>query len=357
MSLINQMLQDLEKRQGGSESGGQLPQGVHSAKASLPGRRKQWLMALGVLVLLIAATLGFKFRPVETVSPLVVAEVAPPPLPPLVPAPLAPPEVPATSMAVPAASQPMAEPSARVVSTANSKAEARKEARARRAEAAAERRNARKNKEKAANISSGKPSGKVLAVKSAPVDEAQERAESFYRDALAAFNQGRSAETQQAAKRALAEMPGHVGARQLLVRHLMEQRANDQARMELREGLQHQPGQMLWSTLLVRLELERGDVPAARQAVDRALPYAEQQADFQSLAGAVAQRQGKPGDAADFYRAALRIKPADGRSWVGLGMSLEAEGHAPEAKEAFRRALNTDSLSPELQSLAQRKAN
>ena len=51
---------------------------------------------------------------------------------------------------------------------------------------------------------------------------------------------------------------------------------------------------------------------------------------------------------------ALRLKPGDGRAWVGLALSLEAEGHAPEAKEAFKRALATDSLSGELQALAER---
>lgn len=60
-------------------------------------------------------------------------------------------------------------------------------------------------------------------------------------------------------------------------------------------------------------------------------------ADFHSLAGAVAQRQGKPGDAAEFYRGALRLKPAEGRNWIGLAMALEADGHAPEAREAYRR--------------------
>ena len=157
------------------------------------------------------------------------------------------------------------------------------------------------------------------------------------------------------ARKALEDAPGHIGARQLLVRQLLEQRANDQARAELKAGLQQRPAQLNWATWLTRLELERGNVEAARATVDQGLPHAEGQADFYALAGAVAQRQGKPGDAADFYRNALRLKPAEGRSWVGLGLALEAEGHAPEAREAFRRALAQEGLNPELTALAQRK--
>ena len=76
-------------------------------------------------------------------------------------------------------------------------------------------------------------------------------------------------------------------------RQLVEQRANDQARTVAREGLQVHPAQIGWASVLTRLEMERGDLGAARRVIDDTLPRAASSADFHSLAGAVAQRQGK----------------------------------------------------------------
>jgi MSHA biogenesis protein MshN len=182
------------------------------------------------------------------------------------------------------------------------------------------------------------------------------RAEESYRAALNAYSQGRTTESLAQARQALVDDPAHLGARQLLLRQLVEQRATDQARNVAREGLQVHPEQVGWASVLARLEMEKGDLAAARQVIDQTLPRAGNSADFHSLAAAVAQRQGKPGEAAEFYRGALRLKPAEGRNWIGLGIALEAEGHVPEAREAFRRALQQgEGLSPDLQALAERK--
>jgi MSHA biogenesis protein MshN len=226
------------------------------------------------------------------------------------------------------------------------KRKAREQAREKKLAAAA----ANENKAPAKPV---EPKGNIS--KSATVSEPSAQAEQAYREAVAAFSQGRTAESQADAQRALALDSRHIGARQLLIRQLIEQGATDQARSVLKEGTQLQPGQVTWATWLVRLELDRGDTTAARQAIDNALPRASGNSQFQALAGAVAQRQGNAEDAAGFYRRALMLKPDDGRSWIGLGVALEAQGHGPESREAFRRALASESLPPDLEALAQRK--
>lgn len=339
MSLINQMLQDLEKREGAADSAGTLPQGVHAA-ADAPAPRRRLLPWLGVLLVAVVGVviwLGER-KPAGPEAPIAAASFpAPPPLVDTPPAPAATADIEqnsASTAAAPAASEvaPQTKPAARVADKPRSSAVA-----------AAPRERARPAKPEAVS-------------KSAPMDEAAMRAEQRYRDALTAYSQGRTTESLSQARQALSEDPAHLGARQLLLRQLVEQRANDQARAVAREGLQVHPAQIGWASVLTRLEMERGDLGAARRVIDDTLPRAASSADFHSLAGAVAQRQGKPGDAAEFYRGALRLKPAEGRNWIGLAMALEADGHAPEAREAFRRALQTgDGMSPELQALAERK--
>lgn len=115
------------------------------------------------------------------------------------------------------------------------------------------------------------------------------------------------------------------------------------------------PEQIGWASVLVRLEMERGDLAAARQVIDQSLPRAGNSADFHSLAAVRWPASGATGRRGRVLSRSLAPETDEGRNWIGLGLALEGEGHAPEAREAFRRALQTEGLTPELQSLAERK--
>ena len=51
------------------------------------------------------------------------------------------------------------------------------------------------------------------------------------------------------------------------------------------------------------------------------------------------KRSGKPAAAAGSFRAALRLAPAHGEWWMGLGISSEQAGDASTAATAYRQAL------------------
>ena len=53
-------------------------------------------------------------------------------------------------------------------------------------------------------------------------------------------------------------------------------------------------------------------------------------------------------EAVDGFAAALRQTPQNGAWWIGLGISLLAEGRTAGAREAFERARSTGTLSPDL---------
>lgn len=339
MSLINQMLQDLEKRQSDAETVPELPGVVHAAPAA---RTSFAWQRVALPVLAVAGAAGVFYW--------LFAAVPKPEQPQLVEAPAAVPGTPAPPLQPPAAD--VLRPAAPASSVAGFPAEPAASVRAKPAKAtsAAAKAALEASTPRPPAVAERAPANIEKVVRQ-PV--AAERAEKTYLEAVAMRNRGRSAEAGELLRKALAEDPMHSGARQLLARDLLEQRAYAEARQVLAEGMQQQPAQLRWPTLLARLELDRGDLAAARQAVDSALPRAGDSADFQALAGAVAQRQGRAGEAADFYRAALRLAPGEGRWWIGLGIALEAEGHGPEAREAFRRAIRTGSLNEDLTAYAE----
>jgi MSHA biogenesis protein MshN len=357
MSLINQMLQDLEKRQPANGDVQGLPEGVIPAtekKKALP----KWALPtlLAVLVAGAAGIYAWRTSEQEKQAAATVAALLPPPALAPVEEPVAAP-VPAVEtvppvVAAPTAVQPEAVGEKKMSRAEMLKASAEKKRAERLARAEAQKQAG------AASQAKAPAAGKVAAgriEKTVTQDDNQVQAEAIYRQAATAFSLGRSTESIDKLKQALALHAGHGGARQLLVKQLLEQHNTDEARGVLREGMRQASGQLQWATYLTRLELDRNDSQAARQVVDSVLPLAANNADFQSLAGAVAQRQGKAAESAEFYRQALALRANDARSWIGLGVALDAEGHKPEAREAYRRALAVDGLSPELEAIAQRK--
>ena len=201
------------------------------------------------------------------------------------------------------------------------------------------------------------PAGPGSVEKSASLATPRERADADYRKAQAAATAGRVAETVEALQAALRQDPGHVPARQALIRTLVDQRHLEEAETVLRDGLEQQPAQVSWAMSLARLQVERNDWPAALKTLGRSAAFGARSADYQGFTGHVEHRLGHYRDAIVHYQGATRLAPAEGRWWLGLGLALEADGQGGEAKEAFRRALASGNLATELAAIAEARSH
>ncbi|CAN7469864.1 tetratricopeptide repeat protein [Duganella sp. LjRoot269] len=368
MSLINKMLQDLDARGGGADSA--LQQQELKAVPLAERDRKPLMLAGGgaaLVVLAVGGWFGWQYWvshriPVGPV-PKVVDNSVPPgariertpvqPQPqPAAPSTMQPDAVrPAAADSTPAAVAPRTE----LAGDAPAPAAPAKRNAAAEAEVAAEQAMPAMVKERKA--------ARQAAAKSAaaPANEGtithdispQQMAENTYRRALVALQEGRVNAALADLERALDIDPRNEAARQTYISLLLENRRSDDAVRQLRLALGIDPRQPGLAMVLARLQLEKGG--PALDTLMKTLPYAGGSAEYQAFLAGVLQREQRHTEAADHYREALKLSPQNGVWWMGLGISLQADQHLPEAREAFKRARATAGLTPELQAFIDRK--
>ena len=363
MSLINRMLQDLDAR--GVDQ--PLPSDVRPLPPAPRSRRPLILAAVVVLALAVALTtvrqLGL-LQPLAAPAPAAVVAVAVEPVPPAPPVVAEqrvelPPEAPPVEIERPLPNQ-RATP---VVTAPAEKKPAVKTVKA--PDVGAEVKPARLSppavEKPSVKSPEATPPAAVKAAKEPTIARSDSaaspraRAESEYRQAIEAVNQGRVAEAVDGLTRVLHGDALHTGARQLLVKLLLEAKRVDEALSVLHEGLQGQPAQLGWAMTLARLQVDRGDLAGAWQTLEFSLPVAGHHADYLGFAAHVLQRLGRHREAIVHYQAAARLAPGDGRWWLGLGLAMESEGRVSESREAFLRAKQCGNLGSALSALVEQK--
>ena len=182
----------------------------------------------------------------------------------------------------------------------------------------------------------------------------QQRAENAYRMAYASLQQGRMGEAEDSLRQALQFEPRHAAARQALAALLVETKQLGRAEQLLQQGLELQPGHPGYAMTLARLQVERGDVPAALATLQRNPPSGEN-AEYHGFMAALLQRSERHKEAIEQYQIALRSNPGAGPWLLGLGISLQADNQPAKAAEVFRRAKSSSTLSPELQAFAEQR--
>lgn len=176
----------------------------------------------------------------------------------------------------------------------------------------------------------------------------RERAENEFRAAVSLMQQGRVAEALDGFAAALQFDETHDAARHAMTGLLLEQKRVSDAERLLQEGLKANPRQHRYAMTLARIQVEKGETQAALETLQKSFPYAENNADYQAFMAALWQRLSRHKDAVEHYQAAVRLSPQSGVWLMGLGISLQAEERLAEAQEAFKRAQGSNTLGPDL---------
>lgn len=374
MSVINKMLQDLDKRKG--RTGGEAVAGdaIRSVKPESPWRLKRAALLAILGLMLVSPAVAWwlqqhnggveNSRAVVSSPPAVAVAVAKNPSP-------------AASQVPPAALVPVvavAESTATMNAAASTAAPQQVSASASAATGttlfATASRNVVSSTESSpmgsasASITPDKvetPSPRTVATSSkasaGKTYSPEQVSANLFGEAVKLDQQGHQEEAKVPLQGLLAANPRNVRARQMLAQLQLDTGQVEQARLLLAEGQRLLPEQSNFTLTLARLQVESGDVAGAIHLLEADHSSARNEAQFHAFLAALLLRVERHDEAMQHYLVALRSDPANVSWLVGVGVAMEGVGKEIDAAEAYRRAEGSANLTPEMANfLSQRLA-
>jgi MSHA biogenesis protein MshN len=158
------------------------------------------------------------------------------------------------------------------------------------------------------------------------------------RKATTAMAKGQMREAQDHYYQVLAHDPHNQGAREQLAGLLYGEGRLTEAGQVLEEGLRLEPQQADFRLLLARVAISAGDKPKALNWLSGYQPELASNLDYYATWAGLTQELGQHAQASDLYVKLLRQQPDQGLWWLGLGVAEDGQGHSQRALDAYRNA-------------------
>ncbi len=165
-----------------------------------------------------------------------------------------------------------------------------------------------------------------------------EKAKRLYNQAQQALVRNRSEAAGRLLEQALAEDPRHAAAREQLVMLMIKAQQTSRAESLLAEGLALGPMRIELVQAYAQLLVERGAFQQALTALQGVSDNRTADAETLALRAGILSRLQRHAEAADTYRQALQKQPDQAVWWTGLGVALEQGGLTIPALDAYRHA-------------------
>lgn len=332
MSLINQMLRDLEQRNNQNPKSAQ-PLNVRIAGKPARGKRLLWLLPLMALP---AAYLWYQTQPgrpaPQPAAPVDAAVIAiPEPAvernqsqPPASP----PPNVSPAEPQQPASEQTIVNEPPQAV--AKSQAAVPKQAEATPPPPAERSRN---------------PLPASAAVDRAKTSTPKEQAEALYRQAQ---HSASALMTKENLKEALQLDPHYLPARTLLLQTLLKSHADAELGEFVDDSLQLFPSNLLFIKTRAHMYVQQKNFAAAVNILERIDADTVDDGAYLALLAAGYQQLQRFPQAARIYRQLTQIQPDKAEHWLGLAIAQDKLNQPQSAVQAYRQALDKKTLNAEV---------
>jgi len=333
MSLINQMLRDLEQRNNTSSHSAAL--NIELAKTENT-TTKPWVWLLITVVLVAVAYFGFLGRgpeqpPKMASNPVPIAPPPPISAPAIHVEPAIPVEV-APTLASPITT-PATPPNAQTATTAPIPEPDRNPPEIKQNQLAVEVRPQAVTQAKAEK-----------KARQAPLSP-QQRLQALYREAETSASQLMRKET---LKEALALEPGNLHTRDLLLETLLKTGPGNELEEFLHDSLMLFPNHLAFVTSQAQLQMQHKNYAAASATLERIDSSQTNEPVYLALLAASYQQQKRFQNAAPIYQRLTQLQPEKAENWLGLGICAENLQQRQTAIRAYQQALAKNTLNGEV---------
>lgn len=169
-------------------------------------------------------------------------------------------------------------------------------------------------------------------------------AEIAYQKGYQFLQQGRMHQGKESLRKALSLYIPHIKAREMLAGIYIKSGRFINAAELLSEGVKIVPEYSLFAQLYARVLLEQKNPKLAIKILEQGSAEINIEPDYYALLAATYQRVNNHNKAIEIYLQLVKISSKQGIWWLGLGVSLEKSGKNKEALEAYQRAEKTGNL-------------
>jgi MSHA biogenesis protein MshN len=171
------------------------------------------------------------------------------------------------------------------------------------------------------------------------------------------LSDGRLTEAEKALKKILDKNPGSLAARELLIGLLLRNNRVEEAAKQILTGLKYYPFSENLILMQSKILLERGQQGNVIKLLEQYLDSGK--AGIQSIAmlASLYQQNADYTRAYDLYNRLASRQPADYRNWMGLAISLEGINQPGKAIGAYKKALQSAGLPQTLYNYALSRIN
>lgn len=177
---------------------------------------------------------------------------------------------------------------------------------------------------------------------------AEQRSQVAFQRAIALLSRGSQQAAQLALEESLSIAPTHIRARETLAALLLNEGRVSEAASSLRNGLQLMPDVTPLAKLYARILVDQGDISDAVSVLKRARPRVAADPEYHALLAALYRQEKKHAQAARVYQQILIQRPGVASWWLGLALSQGAMGENEKALDAFQRAMRVGGLGKEV---------
>ncbi|MDA9271815.1 tetratricopeptide repeat protein [bacterium] len=151
----------------------------------------------------------------------------------------------------------------------------------------------------------------------------------------------------------LTQFPASIETRENLAALYIDQNELSLAYDVLDKGLEFDPHNFRLLTMKSRLLVEEGQHREALALLEQFRPDIRKEPDYYGVMAAIFEALGRSGEAGSLYQSLVKIEPSNGQYWLGYGIALENKNANQQAIEAYKRASQSDNAQPVVRAYAE----